>query len=50
MLREDGRSLDQKREVKITRNYTMFAEGCVLIEIGNTKVICTATVVEKVPP
>lgn len=50
MLREDGRKLDQKREVKITRNYTIYAEGSVLIEVGNTKVICTATVVDKVPP
>ncbi|MGL4510857.1 MAG: ribonuclease PH [Cetobacterium sp.] len=50
MIRLDGRKTNEKREVKITRNYTMYAEGCVLIEIGNTKVICTATVVEKVPP
>lgn len=50
MIRLDGRKTDEKREVRITRNYTMYAEGCVLIEIGNTKVICTATVVEKVPP
>lgn len=50
MLREDGRQFDEKRQVKITRNYTMYAEGSVLIEVGNTKVICTATVVEKVPP
>lgn len=49
-LRADGRQLNEKRQVKVTRNYTMFAEGSVLIEIGNTKVICTATVVEKVPP
>ena len=49
-LREDGRQLNEKRPVKVTRNYTMFAEGSVLIEVGNTKVICTATVVEKVPP
>lgn len=50
MIREDGRKTDEKRELKITRNYTIYAEGCVLIELGNTKVICTATVVDKVPP
>lgn len=38
------------REVKITRNYLKYAEGSVLIEIGNTKVICAATLEEKVPP
>jgi len=37
------------RDVKITRNYTMHAEGSVLIEFGNTKVICTASVEKKVP-
>jgi ribonuclease PH len=37
------------RPVKITRNYTMHAEGSVLIEFGNTKVLCTASVEEKVP-
>lgn len=50
MIREDGRQLNEKREVKVTRNYTIYAEGSVLIEVGNTKVICTATVVDKVPP
>lgn len=50
MLREDGRKTNEKREVKITRNYTIYAEGSVLIEVGNTKVICTATIVDKVPP
>ncbi|MGL5001093.1 MAG: ribonuclease PH [Cetobacterium sp.] len=50
MIREDGRQTNEKREVKVTRNYTMYAEGAVLIEMGNTKVICTASVVEKVPP
>ncbi|MCJ8342158.1 MAG: ribonuclease PH [Cetobacterium sp.] len=48
--REDGRENFEKRPVKITRNYTMYAEGSVLIEVGNTKVICTASVNEKVPP
>lgn len=50
MKRIDGRSYDQLREVKITRNFIKYAEGSVLIEAGNTKVICTASVEEKVPP
>ncbi|MBC2856537.1 MAG: ribonuclease PH [Cetobacterium sp.] len=50
ITREDGRVINEKREVKITRNYTIYAEGSILIEVGNTKVICTATVSEKVPP
>lgn len=49
-LREDGRNADQLRPVKITRSYIKPAEGSVLIEVGDTKVICTATVEEKVPP
>lgn len=48
--REDGRATDQLRPVQITRNYIKPAEGSVLIEVGDTKVICTATVEEKVPP
>lgn len=48
--RADGRSPDQLRPVKITRNYIKHAEGSVLIEVGDTKVICTATVEDKVPP
>lgn len=50
IVREDGRKTIEKRPVKITRNYTIYAEGSILIEVGNTKVICTATVTEKVPP
>ncbi len=50
MLRIDGRSNEQLRPIKITRNYLKHAEGSVLIEMGDTKVICTATVEEKVPP
>lgn len=50
MERIDGRKQDEKRPVKITRNFNMYAEGSVLIEMGNTKVICTATIDEKVPP
>ena len=49
-VREDGRQNHDIRNVKVTRNYTMYAEGSVLIEVGNTKVICTASVSEKVPP
>ena len=48
--RSDQRAANQLRPVKITRNYTMHAEGSVLIEFGNTKVLCTASVEEKVPP
>jgi ribonuclease PH len=48
--RSDNRAANQLRNVKITRNYTMHAEGSVLIEFGNTKVLCTASVEEKVPP
>lgn len=49
-MRKDGRSNDELREVKITRNFTKHAEGSVLIEVGETKVICTASIEEKVPP
>jgi len=49
-LREDSRSLDQLREARITTGFTMHAEGSVLIEMGNTKVICTASISEKLPP
>jgi ribonuclease PH len=48
--RTGGRSADQLRPVRITRHYTMHAEGSVLIEFGNTKVLCTASVEERVPP
>jgi ribonuclease PH len=50
LLRPDGRRKDQIRPVKITRDFTKYAEGSVLIEMGGTKVICTASVEEKVPP
>ena len=50
MERIDGRELNQLRPVKITRNYLKHAEGSVLIEMGDTKVICTASVEERVPP
>ena len=48
-MRPSKRQANQMREVKITRNYTMHAEGAVLVEFGNTKVLCTATVESKVP-
>ena len=50
MKRIDGRKNNELRKVQITRNYITHAEGSVLIEFGNTKVICTASVDEKVPP
>ena len=50
MSRIDGRVSDQLRPVKITRNYIKHAEGSCLIEFGDTKVICTASVEENVPP
>ncbi len=49
-MREDGRSASGMRRVKITPNYIKYAEGSCLIEIGNTKVICTASVEDGVPP
>jgi len=48
--RPDQRAADALRPVRITRGYTIHAEGSVLIEFGNTKVLCTASVEEKVPP
>ena len=49
-MRQSGRKNDQLRHTKITRNYIKHAEGSVLIEVGDTKVICTASIEEKVPP
>ena len=49
MTRHDGRKPDQMRPVRITRNYTKHAEGAVLIEFGDTKVLCTASVEERLP-
>lgn len=48
--RNDGRLPHQARPLIMTPNYTKHAEGCVLIETGDTKVICTASVEDKVPP
>ena len=48
-MRPNNRELNQVRPVKITRHYTKYAEGSVLIEFGETKVLCNATVEETVP-
>ncbi|HEY7818438.1 MAG TPA: ribonuclease PH [Vicinamibacteria bacterium] len=50
MKRADGRQPDEPRRVVITPRYLKHAEGSVLIEVGDTKVICAATVEDKVPP
>ena len=50
IARSDNRGPNDLRPVKITRSFTKHAEGSVLIEMGETKVICTASVEEKVPP
>jgi ribonuclease PH len=49
-MRPSQRQPNQLRNIRITRNYTKHAEGSVLIECGDTKVICTASVEERVPP
>lgn len=49
MQRPSGRKNNQLRDVRITRNFTCHAEGSVLVEFGNTKVICTASVEKGVP-
>jgi len=49
MKRIDGRKADQGRPVKMTKNFIIYPEGSVLIEVGNTRVLCNATVEEKVP-
>jgi len=49
-MRPDGRRADQLRRIVITKDFLKTAEGSVLIEAGNTRVICTASVEEKVPP
>ncbi|MDD4900427.1 MAG: ribonuclease PH [Candidatus Omnitrophica bacterium] len=50
MVRIDGRGADKLRRVNIIPNYNKYAEGSCLIELGETKVICTASVEETVPP
>jgi ribonuclease PH len=48
-MRPSGRANDQLRPIRLTRNYTKHAEGSVLVEFGDTKVICTASTEERVP-
>ena len=48
--RNDNRAADALRPVRITRQFTIHAEGSVLIEFGQTRVLCTASVEERVPP
>ena len=50
MSRLDGRSNEQLRKIIVTRSYIKHAEGSCLIELGNTRVVCTASVDETVPP
>ena len=50
MSRHDGRRPDQLRPITLTRDYIQHAEGSVLVEFGSTRVICTASVEDKVPP
>ena len=49
-MRIDGRTADELRPISITKNYITSAPGSLLIEVGNTRVICAATVQESVPP
>jgi len=48
-MRPSGRKSDQLREIRLTRNYTKHAEGSVLVEFGDTRVLCNATIEERVP-
>src|SRR2546425_8251823 len=50
MPRPDGRRPDELRSLKITRRYLKYAEGSVLIELGDTRVVCAASIDERVPP
>jgi len=49
-IRPSGRAPDQLRDIRLTRNYTKHAEGSVLVEFGDTRVICNVSVEDKVPP
>lgn len=49
-LRPSGRKPDQLRDIRLTRHYTRHAEGSVLVEFGDTRVLCTASVEDNVPP
>ena len=50
MRRKDGRTFNMLRPVRITKDYTKYAEGSVFIEMGETKVICNVSIEDKVPP
>ncbi len=49
-MRHDGREMNALRNVQIEKDYLLHPEGSVLITVGNTKVICTASVEDRVPP
>src|SRR5699024_9112757 len=49
-MRNDNRTGNELRNITITKDFVMHAEGSVLIEVGNTKVICNASIEDKVPP
>jgi len=49
MSRQDNRALNQLRKIKVTKNFSKYAEGSCLIEFGDTHVVCTATIEESVP-
>ena len=49
-MRPDGRRPDELRSIKIVRNFIKTAEGSALIEMGDTRVICTASIENRVPP
>ncbi len=49
-MRPSARAADEPRPIQITRQFTKHAEGSVLVEFGDTRVICTASVEERVPP
>ncbi len=48
-MRNDGRKLFDLRQIRVTKNFVIYPEGSVLIEFGNTKVLCNASIEEKVP-
>ncbi|MDX1605493.1 MAG: ribonuclease PH, partial [Candidatus Competibacterales bacterium] len=49
-MRPSGRAPDQLRPIHLTTRYTKHAEGSVLVEFGDTRVLCTASIEERVPP
>jgi ribonuclease PH len=49
-MRSDGRPNDKMRDIRITRNFLKYPDGCVLAEMGETKIICGVSIEEKVPP